>query len=127
MSLYKAIKHGKEKRQHYRHSKSFDKSCRNHGGCPYCENGRAYLAKKRAPASEDIDMHNLEQAKADAEELASQALKGLIREALAQGPGFAKDIASRIGERADGRFVRLLHEMEDDMEVSFSWIRGYRL
>ena len=40
MSLDKAIAAGKEKRKEWRNSKSFDSSCRNHGGCPYCENGR---------------------------------------------------------------------------------------
>lgn len=40
MSLDKAIQHGKEKRQPYRHSKRFDKSCRNHGDCPWCERAR---------------------------------------------------------------------------------------
>lgn len=127
MSLEKAIEHGKEKREHYRGAKSVDKSCRNHGGCPYCKSNRAYRSEKRAPASEGIDMHNLEQAEADARELARDAMKGLIREALAQGPGFAKDIASRIGEKPNGEFVQLLHEMEDSMEVSFNWLRGYKL
>jgi hypothetical protein len=42
MSLDKAIQHKKEKRQPYRKSKAIDASCRNHGGCPYCESNRAY-------------------------------------------------------------------------------------
>ena len=48
MSLDKAIKHGKEKRQQYRKrtSKSVSNSCRNHGGCPRCVNSR--LRKYRA-------------------------------------------------------------------------------
>jgi hypothetical protein len=50
MSLYKAIKHGKEKRKNYRGSKAVDKSCRNHGGCPACENARQYRTLKRMPA-----------------------------------------------------------------------------
>lgn len=54
MSLHKAIDHGKEKRKHYRGSKDFDKSCRNHGGCPYCENGRRYRTLKRMPAQQEI-------------------------------------------------------------------------
>ena len=70
---------------------------------------------------------NRDQAKYANDELYNDAVKGLIREALAQGPGFAKDIAGRIGEKPDAHFVRLLHEMEDDMEISFNWIRGYRL
>ena len=40
MSLDKAIEHGKEHREPYHGSKAFDKSCRNHGGCPACENDR---------------------------------------------------------------------------------------
>jgi hypothetical protein len=29
-------------RQPYSRSKRFDKSCRNHGGCPYCEESRLH-------------------------------------------------------------------------------------
>lgn len=46
MTLDKAIKHGKEKRKPYRKSKSFDGSCRNHGGCPACESNRMHKFKK---------------------------------------------------------------------------------
>ena len=42
MSLDKTIEHGKEKRKPYRGSKSFAWSCRNHGGCTWCENDRQY-------------------------------------------------------------------------------------
>lgn len=38
--LDKAIEHGKEKRKPYRHSARFDRSCRNHGGCAWCEGNR---------------------------------------------------------------------------------------
>lgn len=38
--LDKAIEHNKEHRKPYHGSKAFDKTCRNHGGCPYCENNR---------------------------------------------------------------------------------------
>jgi len=44
--LDKAIKHRKEKRKPYRKSKSFDRTCRNHGSCPYCENNRTYHNRK---------------------------------------------------------------------------------
>lgn len=47
MSLDKAIEHKKEKRKQYRGSKSFDSTCRNHGGCPWCEENRLYKNKKR--------------------------------------------------------------------------------
>jgi hypothetical protein len=49
MSLNKAITHGKEKRKPYRGSKRFDKSCRNHGGCPHCEPGRQHASKRTDP------------------------------------------------------------------------------
>lgn len=47
MSLNKAIKHGKEHRKPYTGSKSFDKTCRNHGGCPWCEENRKYKYIKK--------------------------------------------------------------------------------
>ena len=47
MSLNKAIKHGKERRKPYIGSKSFDKTCRNHGGCPWCEENRKYKTVKK--------------------------------------------------------------------------------
>ena len=37
MAPDKAIKYGKEHRKPYRGSKAIDGSCRNHGGCPWCE------------------------------------------------------------------------------------------
>ena len=43
MSLEKAIKSGKEHRKEYKYKnycKSIDKTCRNHGGCPWCEGNR---------------------------------------------------------------------------------------
>ena len=47
MSLDKAIKSGKERRKPYRKSKVFDKTCRNHGGCPYCEGNRKHSTEVR--------------------------------------------------------------------------------
>ena len=46
MSLDKAIEHGKEHRKPYHGSKAIDPSCRNHGGCPWCEGNRLYRTKK---------------------------------------------------------------------------------
>lgn len=46
MGLEKAIFHGKEKRKEYQGSKRFDRSCRNHGGCPWCEGNRLFKFKK---------------------------------------------------------------------------------
>jgi len=42
MGLRKAIEHGKEHRKPYYGSKDFDRSCRNHGGCPVCEANRKH-------------------------------------------------------------------------------------
>ena len=53
MSLEKAIKHGKEKRQVYRKSKRFDKTCRNHGSCPHCQSNRSCSTKRKDPLPED--------------------------------------------------------------------------
>lgn len=47
MSLNKAIQSGKEHRKPYIGSKSIDRTCRNHGGCPWCEENRKYKNIKR--------------------------------------------------------------------------------
>lgn len=47
MSLDKAIRSGKEHRKKYYGSKAIDRSCRNHGGCPWCEENRQYKNLKR--------------------------------------------------------------------------------
>lgn len=44
--LDKAIKYGKEHRKIYYGSKSFDKTCRNHGTCNYCRNNRLIQYRK---------------------------------------------------------------------------------
>lgn len=46
MALDKAIEHGKERRKKYYGSKAIDRTCRNHGTCPYCTNNRLYKNKK---------------------------------------------------------------------------------
>jgi len=46
MSLDKAIEHKKEKRAPFRKSKRFDRTCRNHGSCPYCEGNRTFQSEK---------------------------------------------------------------------------------
>ena len=46
MSLDKAIKYKKEKREPYRKSKRWDRSCRNHGSCGYCESNRTIQSKR---------------------------------------------------------------------------------
>lgn len=53
MSLYKAIESGKEKRKQYRNWKAYYRSCRNNGGCGYCEGNRLYRSKRLIEACED--------------------------------------------------------------------------
>ena len=47
-----AYKTRKDWRQPYRKSRAFDRSCRNHGNCPWCESNRTIGDKRRAPADE---------------------------------------------------------------------------
>lgn len=47
MSLDKAIKYGKEKRNLYRGAKAIDRWCRNHGNCVWCQESRLHKNKKR--------------------------------------------------------------------------------
>ena len=53
MSLDKAIEHGKEKRKPYRGSKSFDNTCRNHGGCDWCRKNRQHKFRDKKPNEEE--------------------------------------------------------------------------
>lgn len=56
MSLDKAIEHKKEWRKPYHGSKAIDPSCRNHGGCPWCEENRKHKFRdKRPPDKEDFE------------------------------------------------------------------------
>lgn len=50
MSLDKAIKYGKEKRKPYTGSNRYFTSCRNHGGCPWCERNRKHKFRDKHPA-----------------------------------------------------------------------------
>ena len=45
--LDKGIEHGKEHRRPYYRAQAVAKSCRCHGGCPYCESNRKYKYVKR--------------------------------------------------------------------------------
>jgi hypothetical protein len=64
MSLDKAINSGKEYRKNYFGSKRFDRTCRNHGKCPYCENNRTFSTEKRKIACQqqenEVDCPNEE-------------------------------------------------------------------
>lgn len=53
MSLDKAISHGKEKRKPYRGSKAIDGTCRNHGGCPWCEENRKHKFRDKKPPEKE--------------------------------------------------------------------------
>ena len=55
MSLNKAIEHKKEHRKPYKGSKAIDKTCRNHGGCPWCEENRKYQSLKEQERC-DLDL-----------------------------------------------------------------------
>ena len=50
MSLDKAIKSGKEHRKPYRKAKAVDRTCRNHGDCPYCKGNRTYNSRRKISA-----------------------------------------------------------------------------
>lgn len=52
MSLEKAIEHGKEKRKPYRKSKRFDRTCRCHGSCSWCERNRKHANEIREEAAD---------------------------------------------------------------------------
>ena len=56
MSFDNKYPNRKDRRKPYRKAKAFDRSCRNHGACPYCENGRKHPDKRRAPADEEIQI-----------------------------------------------------------------------
>jgi len=47
MSFDKEYPNRKDHRKKYYGSKKCDKSCRNNGGCEYCENNRMHNTKKR--------------------------------------------------------------------------------
>jgi len=47
MSFSKNYPNRKDHRKPYHGSKAFDASCRSHGGCAYCAEGRNYKNKKR--------------------------------------------------------------------------------
>ena len=60
MGLEKAIEHGKEHRKHYRGSKRFASSCRNHNGCPWCEGNRLHNTKVKEQSINDRLKEDLE-------------------------------------------------------------------
>lgn len=51
MSLDKAVQYGKEHRKPYTGSEVYFQSCRNHGGCPWCEENRKHKFRDKHPQS----------------------------------------------------------------------------
>jgi hypothetical protein len=51
--LDKAIKHKKEKRAPYYKSGKFDRTCRPHGSCPYCQSNRKHSELVRKESAKD--------------------------------------------------------------------------
>lgn len=56
MSLDKSIKSGKEHRKPYRGIKAIDRSCRNHGGCSWCEGNRRFKFRDKHGGRDDDDV-----------------------------------------------------------------------
>ncbi len=65
MSLKKAIKHGKEKREEYRGVKAVDPTCRNHGGDEWAESNRLISSRRKEESAEaklkDANTEDLDQ------------------------------------------------------------------
>lgn len=66
MSLQKAIKHKKEHRKEYRGSEAIDKTCRPHGGCPWCEENRLHQYNSEVARCEE-ELKEYEEGEFDAE------------------------------------------------------------
>lgn len=47
MSFDKEYPKRKDHRKPYKGAKRFDRSCRNHGSCPWCQGNRQHNNKKR--------------------------------------------------------------------------------
>ena len=65
MSLDKSILSGREKRQPYRGSGRFDRTCRNHGRCPYCANNRRHPQRKQEITLKEQEAQVNEQSEKD--------------------------------------------------------------
>ena len=55
VSLNKAIEHGKERRKPYRGAERYFRSCRNHGGCPWCKANRTWKFRDKHPEEPELD------------------------------------------------------------------------
>lgn len=47
----------KDKRRPYRGSRAFDPSCRSHGGCAHCREGRQHRNRKREDGPDAESVH----------------------------------------------------------------------
>ena len=59
MALDKAIAHDKEHRKAYRGTKAVDHSCRNHGGCSYCEENRKHKFRDKHPGEKEAQVQEM--------------------------------------------------------------------
>lgn len=59
MSLNKAIENKKEHRKPYTGCKAIDATCRNHGGCSWCEANRCrkFIVREQASAARLKEFH----------------------------------------------------------------------
>lgn len=54
--LDKSIKSGREHRRQYRKAKLVDRTCRNHGSCPWCTGNRTFdHGMRRVKEAEALD------------------------------------------------------------------------
>lgn len=60
MAFDKSIESGKEHRRQYVGAKRVDKSCRNHGSCPWCQGNRTHSYRKRLSAADFEAAMNLQ-------------------------------------------------------------------
>ena len=58
MSFDKNYPNRKDKRKVYYRSKSFDRTCRNHGSCPWCKGNRTFFDKKWRLKSKSDELSN---------------------------------------------------------------------
>lgn len=53
MGMEKDVQLKKEHRKPYRGAGRFDRTCRNHGSCPYCERNRTFSNTRQRFAADD--------------------------------------------------------------------------
>jgi hypothetical protein len=60
MAFDNQLGRGKDRRKPYYDSRQFDWTCRNHGGCGWCESNRTFANHRRIPADEAPKHYNRE-------------------------------------------------------------------